>query len=195
MRRRRESPPAAPVIEAARIGAAASTRSRTNAVSIRSTFRRDRVDFDLKTDSWAQLDAGHRERQMRHLHAQLQQPVDLREALQAVFPFAHFVLTDVGADSRARLLQAWPKKGLVPQNLLFPSGIFHQIDKGFSPCELPHPAVFELESDEAYKGDLAWDGAAGIRREPRRPTSPIVCIEVSDNAAGGSRCRWSTCGR
>src|SRR5438876_9772477 len=87
-------------------------------------------------------------------HAQLQQPVSIDETLRTVFPFAHFVVTNSGEAAERLLFKTWPKKGVVLQNLLFPSTLFHEIDKGFTVKELPHPALFELNSQEPYKGNL-----------------------------------------
>lgn len=142
------------------------------------------VEFDLKTDSWAQLKMPAIEAQMRHLHAQLQQPLSIDDSLRAVFPFAHFVLTDSGQEAEHLFFKAWPQKGVVLQNLLFPSSLFHQIDKGFTPRELPHAAVFDLNSPEKYKGNLNWEALqAQVAQKPE--AIAFVCIEVDDNAAGG----------
>ena len=144
----------------------------------------EHVEFDLKTDSWAQLQMPSIETQMRHLHAQLQQPASLDESVRGVFPFAYFVLTTSGQAAEGIFFKAWPKKGLVPQNVLFPSTIFHQIDHGFTTRELPHPAVFHLNSQELYKGNIAWEALQALVAE--NPSAiAFVCIEVSDNAAGG----------
>ncbi len=144
----------------------------------------EHVDFDLKTDSWAQLGMPAIAAQMRHLHGQLQQPVGVNESLRAVFPFAHFVLTPSGHAAEHAFFKAWPKKGIVPQNLLFPSTIIHQIDQGFSPKELPHRSVFQLNAEEPYKGNIDWEALqALVARDPAALS--CVCIEVSDNAAGG----------
>ncbi|HXH38834.1 MAG TPA: beta-ketoacyl synthase N-terminal-like domain-containing protein, partial [Thermoanaerobaculia bacterium] len=145
----------------------------------------EHVEFDLKTDSWSQLEMPAIAAQMRHLHGQLLQPAGVNESLRAVFPFAHFVLTPSGQTAEHIFFKAWPKKGIVPQNLLFPTTILHQIDNGFSPKELPHPSVFHLHADEPYKGDIDWEALqALVARDPA--ALPCVCIEVSDNAAGGS---------
>lgn len=145
----------------------------------------DRIDFDLKTDSWAQLDAApFVQAQMEHLRAQLQQPVNVNDALGALFPFKYFVLTDAGRSADHLFCKAWPKKGIVLQNILFPTCIYHQIDKGFTPHELPHPEVFRIDSDEVYKSNLDWDA---LQDYVARHAADIayVCIEVSDNGAGG----------
>ena len=42
----------------------------------------EHVEFDLKTDSWAQLQMASIEAQMRNLHAQLQQPASVDESLK-----------------------------------------------------------------------------------------------------------------
>ena len=144
----------------------------------------EHVEFDLKTDSWAQLAMPAIEIQMKHLHTQLQQPANVDESLRAVFPFAYFVLTGSGQEAEHIFFKAWPKKGVVLQNLLFPSTIFHQIDNGFTLREMPHPAIFELNSHEQYKGNMAWDA---LQAQVAQDASAIacVCIEAGNNAAGG----------
>ena len=142
------------------------------------------VEFDLKTDSWAQLHMPGIEAQMSHLHGQLQQPVNIDETVRAVFPFAHFVLTASGQVAERMLFKAWPRKGTVPQNLLFPSTLFHLIDNGFVQKELPDPAIFDLSSQELYKGNLAWERLhAEMASDPA--AIAFLCIELSNNAAGG----------
>jgi len=149
------------------------------------TMPHERIELDLKTDSWAQLEIPAIQAQMRHLHGQLQQPVSVDETLRAVFPFAHFVLTAAGQSAEHIFFKAWPRQGVVLQNLLFPSTIFHQIDKGFTPRELPHAEVFHLTSQEPYKGNMAWEALqAEVAQDPG--AIAFVCIEVADNAAGGA---------
>jgi len=144
----------------------------------------DQVEFDLKTDSWAQLEMPAIEKRMRHLHARLQQPVDVDESLRGIFPFTHFVLTPSGRTAEHVFYKAWEKKGIALQNLLFPTTIYHQIDKGFTPTELPHPEVFQLDSAEVYKGNLDWQ-ALQKQVEQAPESIALVCVEVNDNAAGG----------
>ncbi|HYK05693.1 MAG TPA: SDR family NAD(P)-dependent oxidoreductase [Thermoanaerobaculia bacterium] len=144
----------------------------------------EHVDFDLKTDSWAQLEMPAIQAQMRFLHGQLQQPVNVEDSLRAVFPFAHLILTRSGQAAEHIFFKAWPRQGVVLQNLLFPSTIFHQIDKGFTPREVPHAEIFRLNSEEPYKGNMSWDALqTQVAQEPA--AIACVCIEVSDNASGG----------
>ncbi|HET8797534.1 MAG TPA: beta-ketoacyl synthase N-terminal-like domain-containing protein, partial [Thermoanaerobaculia bacterium] len=118
------------------------------------------------------------------LHSQLQQPANVEDALRTVFPFAHFVLTGSGQSAENVFFRAWPKKGIVPQNLLFPSTIFHQIDKGFTPAELPHPAIFQLDLQERHKANMALDA---LRAQLAQDAAAIACVvvETGNNAAGG----------
>jgi acyl transferase domain-containing protein/tryptophanase len=142
------------------------------------------VDFDLKTDSWAQLALPVIDARMQSLHARLQSCTDAESSLREIFPFAHFVLADSGRSAEQALFRAWPRKGKVLQNLLFPSNLYHQIDNDFDPKELPSPALFRLESDEAGKGEL--DLAALDAALARDAASvALVCIETCNNAAGG----------
>jgi polyketide synthase PksN len=142
------------------------------------------VDFDLKTDSWAQLKMPAIESRRRHLNTQIHQPVELNAVLGGIFPFEHFALTTSGRTAESTFCRAWPRKGVVLQNLLFPTTIFHQIDKGFAPKELPRADLFEHESNRLDKGEM---DLAALEREVRQDAAAIayVCIEMSDNAAGG----------
>ena len=142
------------------------------------------VDFDLKTDSWAQLTLPAIDAQMGYLHSHLQQSVSVDDSLRSIFPMTHFVLTESGQAAEHLFFKAWPKKGPVPQNLLFPSTIAHQIDKGFTPVELPHPSIFRLDSGEPQKAEIDLEALrACVAREP----DAIACaiVEVGNNAAGG----------
>jgi len=142
------------------------------------------VEFDLRTDSWAQLEMPAIGNYAKHLHGRLHEPADLDKTLRALFPFAHFALTTSGRTAERVLYKAWSQKGLVPQNLLFPTTLLHQIDQGFTPRELPHPQVFHLESRELYKGNLDLPALRKLLSEESTAIA-LVCIELSDNAAGG----------
>lgn len=144
----------------------------------------DQIEIDLKTDSWAQLKLPAIDNRMRHLRALLQQPADLDEGLRAIFPFAHFVVTTSGRAAEGVFYRALSTHGVVLQNLLFPTAIFHQIDKGFTPRELPVPEVFQLGSQELYKGNLDLT-ALRMQLATDAGSVGLVCIELSDNAAGG----------
>lgn len=144
----------------------------------------DQVEFDLKTDSWAQLQMPVIDNYRRNLHARLQHPADLSKSLGAIFPFKHFALTSSGRDAEDVFCQAFERKGVVLQNLLFPTTIFHQIDKGFTPRELPQAAVFRNDPRDLYKGNLDWDL---LQEQIVQAGADVayVCVELNDNAAGG----------
>lgn len=141
------------------------------------------VEFDLKTDSWAQLHTAAIAERSRHLYALIRGDVDTNAALGSIFPFTHFTLTRSGRTAERVLYRAWPRKGAVLQNLLFPTNIFHQIDNGFKPLELPKASVFALNAPKTDKAELDLDAvrdaladAAGIA---------MVCVEVCNNASAG----------
>jgi amino acid adenylation domain-containing protein len=144
----------------------------------------ERVAFDLKTDSWSQLQLPAIGAQMKHLRGQLQQPLNVDDVLRPLFPFNHLLLTASGQAAEHLFFKAWPTRGTVLQNLLFPSTIYHQIENGFTPQELPHAELFRLDSRQPYKGNLDWDALqAAVSHD--RDAIALVCVEVGDNAAGG----------
>ena len=144
-----------------------------------------KVDWDLKTDSWAQLDMPVIAAQMRRLHGRLQHTADIDASVRSIFPFAFYVLTSSGQEAEHLLFKAWPGKGVVLQNLLFPSTILHQLDNGFEVRELPHPAIFDLRSTEPLKAGICREG---LEAELIRTDNEVacVCMEIGNNAAGGS---------
>lgn len=182
------APPVAPAVAPtlggrdgnANTGDRAPGRTRSRGV----TEQDGSADFDLSTDSWALLEMPAIQARMRYLHAQVQQPVNVNEILRESFPFAHVVLTGSGQAAESCLFRAMPTKGVVPQNLLFPSTIFHQIDNGFEPLELPHPSVFDVRSPDPRKAEMNLEA---LEAEVSRRGAAIacVCIEVGNNASGG----------
>lgn len=142
------------------------------------------VEYDLLTDSWAQLSMPAIGQYIGQLHKKLQFQVNIEENLKAIFPFNHFVLTKSGRAAEHVFFKASDRKGVVLQNMLFPTTIFNQIDNAFIPVELPCEEVFNLRSNEIYKGNLEWDL---LRKKIEKKPEEIgyVCIEVNDNAAGG----------
>lgn len=145
----------------------------------------NQVEFDLKTDSWAQLEMPAIHNHIEHLYAQFQLPVNINESLKNIFPFSFFALTTSGRTAEHAFFSAWSQKGIVLQNLLFPTTIFHQIENNFTPVELPHPEVFQLNSKELYKGNLDWEKFQKYVEQNVKSIA-LVLIEVNDNAAGGS---------
>jgi polyketide synthase PksN len=143
------------------------------------------VEFEHKTDSWAQL--RHRPevaQSMLALRSDLQTPIDLQAALRELIPFRHIALTESGRSADELFCKAWARPGLVPQNLLFPTCLFHQIDKGFSPQELPHPSLFAVDTPSAQKAELDLDALKALLAT-RAAEVAYVCVELSDNASGG----------
>lgn len=144
----------------------------------------EKIEVDMKTDSWAELRMPMIEQQMTYWHSLIHRSIDLKESLQAVYPFNYFLLTESGRTAEQLFYKSYKKKGIILQNILFPTGIFHQIDNDFSPIELPDNEVFSLVSEGFRKANLNWDACKNyIERNP--DDVALVCIEVSNNASGG----------
>lgn len=147
----------------------------------------EHIEHDLKTDSWAQLTLPAISRQLSYLSARLHQSPGAEQALQAIFPFPHLLLTSSGRQAEQFLfagLQSQTKGPDSIQNLLFVTSIFHQIDHGFTPLEYPDPVAMADDEDTLFKGGL--DLAAVEARLQQAPDSvAFICVELSNNAVGG----------
>jgi polyketide synthase PksN len=159
-------------------------RSLANAFCNTLQLSHEDVDFDLKTDSWAQLSMPVIDSRMKQLRGRLQQPVDDDACLHAAFPFSHFLHTESGRTAEQALYRAWPRKGVVLQNVLFPTNLVHQIENDFKPKELPSPAFFRVGIDEPGKSDLALQTLAELLANDPRAVA-MAFVEVSNNASGG----------
>lgn len=142
------------------------------------------VEIDLKTDSWAQLKLPAIERQMQALSHKLQEAANLPMQLGAIFPFKHFILTSAGRTAESVFFESWSKKGKVLQNLLFPTAIFSQIEHGFTPIEIADQKVYDTESNDFFRAGIDLAKMKELLEADSAAVS-MVCIEVSNNAAGG----------
>ncbi len=163
------------------------------------------VDFDLLTDSWAQLETDYVTERLQYL---CQQPGACRpeqqgnpeQLLSDITAMPYVTLVSAGRTAEALLCEAWLNPGggaadketggaankeiIVPQNLLFPTFIYHQLDNDFTPREIPQPEVFELQSEALFRGGIDLDQLSILLREEN--TKPaFVCLELSNNACGG----------
>ncbi len=149
----------------------------------------DQVRHDLQTDSWAQLNHTGLRARIANLERQPEPAERAEQALARLLGKRHVVLARSGRDAEALLMGHWPiRKGVVPQNLLFPSGLFHQFDQGFSPHEFPVAQVFEREARTPWKGELDLYALRAFLADQRAETA-FVCVELCDNAAGGGGVR------
>ncbi|TVZ38727.1 thioester reductase-like protein [Alteromonadaceae bacterium 2753L.S.0a.02] len=142
------------------------------------------VDTDFKTDSWAQLEHDEIKRQLEKLSVRQLSISSWQDALKQCFPFEYFVLAPSGRNAEEIFCKAFPNKGEVLQTLLFPTNIYHQIDNGFTPVELPAQSLYDLTGESIYKANIDLD-AVGQRLEKGSSTIAYVCVELSGNASGG----------
>ncbi|WNO11567.1 thioester reductase domain-containing protein [Teredinibacter sp. KSP-S5-2] len=142
-----------------------------------------KVEFDLKTDSWAQLSEPYIDQYINSLYSKLQSPIDVVGAVKAIFPFEYVALLPSGREAERVFFKANQNKGTVLQNLLFPTTIFNQIDNGFTPGEVPSPEVFNLNSDKLFKGGLDLAEIESLLSGSSAIT--LTVIELNNNAAGG----------
>lgn len=142
------------------------------------------VEFDFKTDSWSQLKTPEIQTILQAQSAAIQQAEPLNQLLKSLFPFAHFAVTSSGRNAERAFCAAFGKKGKVPQNLLFPTTIFHQIDNDFEPVEIPSSNVFLTHETLAFKGNIDLPRLQDLMATEADKVA-YVCVELNNNAAGG----------
>ena len=137
-----------------------------------------RVEHDLKTDSWAQLSNAHISSHLQQLDA-ASAVADAETVLRDIFPFQHVWLAASGRAAEQAFYAAMATAGKqVPQNLLFPSGIFAQLNNGLTPKEVP----------QLYGGDEPFLGNLDIKALAEALSCDdiaLVCVELCSNGRGG----------
>lgn len=143
------------------------------------------VPYDLKSDSWAKLSKNYSRDYVKQLYSNIRQPRQLDKLLEGLFGFQHVLVTKSGSFSESILCRAWPNRGLVYQNILFPTLIYSLLDNGFNPVEIPHPSIYDNNSPCVHRSEIdveklkqALDSSLG--------QISFVCIELTNNAAGGA---------
>ncbi|SCE73393.1 SDR family NAD(P)-dependent oxidoreductase [Micromonospora tulbaghiae] len=143
------------------------------------------VEFDLLTDSWAELAADFVERGTAALTTGAADGADPVERLRRTLQFDHVTITPSGRAAEARLLGCWPTADrVVVCNALFPSWTYNQIDHGMSPAVVRTAAASGAPGDTVFRGDI---DLADLRRVLAGNAGRVafVCVELSTNAGGG----------
>ncbi|SDD61903.1 SDR family NAD(P)-dependent oxidoreductase [Actinokineospora iranica] len=131
----------------------------------------EHIEFDLLTDSWAELAHPACTDRRADLHARQAPPIE------TTLPFDCVVPTTSGKSAEAALCRAWPRRGVVLHNNLFPSWYFSQLDHGLRPRLLGL-----ADQDGPFTGDLDVEGLdAALDAD-----TAFVCVETANNAQGGA---------
>ncbi|WKD49189.1 SDR family NAD(P)-dependent oxidoreductase [Microbulbifer spongiae] len=149
----------------------------------------DQVFVDLKTDSWAQLTGDTISNRIAKLHQASGLQFSLPKVIRTIFPFSYFAIADSGRAAEDAFYRAWAECGkegkVIPQNILFPTCLFHQIDKGFTPLEMPVPELFNQHGNLYQRGNIDLTALQEYLQTNAGEVA-FACVEISNNAAGGS---------
>ncbi|PJN27395.1 beta-ketoacyl synthase [Streptomyces sp. CB02613] len=173
--------PSRPVVPAVTPGEPARAARLAEAGYNPLALRASDVEFDLVTDSWAELDDPQvlaRDRRLQELIERDQAPADF--APPGWLPFPYALPTASGRAAEALLCRSWPgPRGTVVHNGLFPSWTLSLADAGFT--LLPTPRA---PQGTAFVGDLDPEGLRARLAEAGENVS-FVAVELSGNADGG----------
>ncbi|MFT5083576.1 MAG: acyl transferase domain-containing protein/tryptophanase/acyl carrier protein, partial [Lentisphaeria bacterium] len=144
------------------------------------------IDYDLFTDSWLQLKTDYVAMRVKHLNCNtVDDAVDIDAQLKKVFAFEYVLAVPSGRKAETILYKSWPsEKKQIVQNLLFPTGIFTQLDEGFQPVEFPFPQVLSLRSSENFRGGLDSE-SVDLYLQEHADKAAMLCVELANNASGG----------
>ena len=145
----------------------------------------NQIEIDLKTDSWAQLHLLCIKKRLQYLNHLLHQPKKILDSIKQIFPFKHTIITQSGRTAEKVFYQGWPHKGIVLQNILFPTALIHQIENGYTPVEIPTKSTLDLNNEEIWKGNLDLEELKKYKIDSADDVV-MICVETSNNAAGGA---------
>ncbi|HSS00812.1 MAG TPA: SDR family NAD(P)-dependent oxidoreductase, partial [Kofleriaceae bacterium] len=140
------------------------------------------VMWDLRTDSWAELGPPV---VSPPAAVASERASELDDLLRRLFGQPHVLAVASGRLAESLVCQSWRRgDGVVPQNLLFPTFLYHQIARGLSPRALPHAAVLHGDDTERFRGGLDLERFAAVLADSSEPIA-FTCVELASNAAGG----------
>ncbi len=151
-------------------------------------IRPELVEFDLKTDSWAELSSRSIASYTHQLQSRPRPSADLPEIMRSIFPFEHFVFASRGRALEGMLCRQWARTGgRVLQNRIFPTFVYHQITNRLLPVELADGDITALEPQPGvFRGDLDLQKLEAAFVKNGMAKANWLCIELSNNAMGAA---------
>ncbi|NUR30303.1 MAG: alpha/beta fold hydrolase [Catenulispora sp.] len=148
----------------------------------------DRVELDLVTDSWAELDSETiRARGASLATTAADQDPDARPDW---LPHPYSLLTGSGRSAEALLCRTFPgRRAAVLHNGLFPTWYGSLIEAGFTPEAIARGG--DADHDTSHDSGPDLDRLTARLADTERPVS-FICVELSCNAAGGFPVRLET---
>ena len=147
------------------------------------------VFIDLLTDSgttamsaaqWGGLMLGDES------YAQCRNYFTLADSIRDVFGFEHFVPTHQGRAAENVLFSSICKPGdIVINNMHFDTTRANVEAQGAEARNLPTPALFDLESDEPFKGNMDVDKLRQTVEYVGARHIPAIFITITNNSGGG----------
>ncbi len=145
--------------------------------------------LDLMTDSWFGIRSDAVLQRTAYLNEKSVSPS--MEALHALFPFKHIILTGRGGDAEALFYGVFPKtKSQIITAIPWLSTLMHQLNNGFEVIEILNPGVMDPQSEWLFKGEMDLD-ALTHHLEQSPQTIGMVGLEVLSNGTGGHPVRLS----
>lgn len=144
-----------------------------------------KVEIDFVTDSWAEIESESITKRLTFLQPHINANADIEDIIRNIFPFSNILLTPSGRIAESLLYSSLKiDKTFVPQNLLFPTGLFHQIDNNKTPLEIPIPSTYQIKTDNLFKGNIDCQNLKETLKKNKNEIA-YICIELSSNASGG----------
>jgi len=140
------------------------------------------IDCDLLTDSWLQLKTDYVINRQKHLIAgTVESDSNINTLLTEIFGFKNIIAVNSGRQAESILCESWRSEKVdIVQNLLFPTWIFTQIEKGFNPVELPNANIFSLNSKEMFRGGLEVQKVQEYFDQHIDQVG-MLCVELANN--------------
>jgi len=152
------------------------------------------VPHDLMTDSWGQL--SNQDYVVSFVDTLIREMNDtspnsaesVTDLLQTMLGFDHVITTNGGRTAERVFCEALAEyekdRRTVLQTMLFPTWLFSELHCGFKPQELPMDSAVSLDVSEVFRGNIDVEALAKVLQTQGEQVA-FICIELSNNAAGG----------
>ena len=164
-----------------------------------SQISADKVEWDLNTDSWAQLHEPFIDQRLHKLHQMIkdkdssQMSLSLEKVLSNVFGMPYVVTATSGRIAESILTKALSSSiSSSLQPLLFPTWLMNQLSQGIKIEEIPDERIFShfnINEFQTETHNLFLGGLDLVKAEQwlkaHKNQNTMVCIELANNGAGG----------
>ena len=143
------------------------------------------VRIDLMSDSWVYFRNQTVKQRIGELISRVEEYTNYSQLIDEFFGFSQVQISQLGRVAEKLFFRALGKRfpGTVFSNLVFYTTAHHIVENGFQLEEMPQQNVYDLSSNEVFRGGIDLKAVKTKIKEGQKPS--LIILEICNNGAGG----------